>query len=49
MLLAEEYSFGMCLSRLQHRNSLEVKWKWRPGNLLEQVEHVGVSNVAMFT
>ena len=49
MLLAEEYNFRMCLLRLQHRYSLDVEWKWRPGNLSEQVEHVGVSNVAMFT
>ena len=49
MLLAEEYNFGMCLSQLQRRHSLDVEWKWRPGNLSEQVEHVGVSNVAMFT
>ena len=31
------------------RHSLDVEWKWRPGNLSKQVEHVGVSNVAMFT
>ena len=49
MLLAEEYNFGMCLSQLQRRHSLDVEWKWRPENLSEQVEHVGVSNVAMFT
>ena len=48
MLLADEYNFGMCLSRLQRRHSFDLEWKWRPGNLSEQVEHVGVSNVAMF-
>ena len=48
MLLAEEYNFGMCLSQLQRRHSLDFEWKWRPGNLSEQVEHVSVSNVAMF-
>ena len=38
----------MCLSRLQRRDSFDLEWKWRPGNLSEQVELVGVSNVAMF-
>ena len=47
MLLAE-YNFGMVLSRLQHRHSFDLEWKWRPGNLSEQVKHVGVYNVAMF-
>ena len=49
MLLAEEYNFGMYLSRLQRRHSFDVEWKWRPGNLSEQMEFIGVSNVAMFT
>ena len=48
MLLAEEYKFGVCLLRLQHRYSLYFGWRWRPGNLSEQVEHIDVSNVAMF-
>ena len=48
MLLAKEYTIGMCLSRLQHRHSLDFEWKWRPGYLSEQVGHVSVSNVAMF-
>ena len=46
-MLAEEYNFGMCLSWLR-RHSLDLEWKWRPGNLSEELEHVGVPNVAMF-
>ena len=46
MLLAEEYNFRMWLSRLQCRRSFDLEWKWRPENLSEQVEHIGVSNVA---
>ena len=30
------------------RHSFDLEWKWRLGNLSEQVEHVSVSNVAMF-
>ena len=48
MLLAEEYTFGVCLSRLQRRHSVEFEWSCRPGNLSEHVAHTGVSNVAMF-
>ena len=46
-LLTVEYKFGACLSLLQYRYSLGLG-KSEPGNLCEQVEHVGVSSVAMF-
>ena len=46
-LLPEEYYFGACLLLLQRRYPLGFGWK-EPGILSEQVEHVGLSNVAMF-
>ena len=48
MLLAEEYRFRMCLLQVQCSVSLDFGWKWRPGNLSEQVEHIDACNVAMF-
>ena len=47
MLLNAEYTFGLCLSWLQRRHSVDCEQSRRPGNLSEQVEHYGESSEAM--
>ena len=47
MLLAAEYTFGLCLSWLQHAHSVDSEQSQRPGNLSEQVVHCGEFSEAM--
>ena len=45
ILLSDEYNFGTCLSRLQDRHSPDCEFIFRPGNRLQQVEHLVTSSV----
>ena len=42
-----EYVFGLCLSRLQRRHSVDCEQSRMPGNRSEQVEHCSESSEAM--
>ena len=47
MLLAAEYTFGLCLSWLQRTHSVDIEQSRRQGNLSEQVAHCGEFSEAM--
>ena len=47
MLLPVEYTFGVCLSRLQRTHSVDPGWRCRPGNVSKHVLHLDTSSAAI--